>query len=244
MKYYESKSKIANSILSFIHSYIMLNNIDTYIEPFVGGCNIIDKVVCTNKFAYDKNKYLIELLRYLQNGGELPDEITREQYMDCKAHYNANDKYYPDWLLGAVGFLAGTGNKLYDGTYINSRSDYKDEKEALIEQIRSLTDVEFNCEDYKNLHPKNCLIYSDPPCSGSKGYESVSKEFNYKEFWDIMREWSKDNIVLISEKCAPDDFDIIWEQETDNTSDTKNRVTEKLFIHKSLNIDDNSDFDF
>ena len=108
------------------------------------------------------------------------------------------------------------------------------------EQSNPLGDV----PPYTYLHPKNCLIYADPPCSGSKGCESVSKEFNYKEFWNIMREWSKDNIVLISEKCAPDDFDIIWEQETDNKSDTKNRVTEKLFIHNSLNVDNNYDFDF
>ena len=61
MKYMGSKDKIADNILPFIHSYILMENADTYIEPFVGGANMIDKVICTNRFGYDKNKYLIAL---------------------------------------------------------------------------------------------------------------------------------------------------------------------------------------
>ena len=61
MRYHRGKSNIASSIIPFMHSYIILNNVDTYIEPFVGGANIIDKVQCSKKFGYDNNKYLIAL---------------------------------------------------------------------------------------------------------------------------------------------------------------------------------------
>ena len=44
MKCTGSKEQIASELLPIIHGYIIMNNIDTYIEPFVGGCNIIDKV--------------------------------------------------------------------------------------------------------------------------------------------------------------------------------------------------------
>ena len=48
MKYMGSKSKIASDIVAIINSYIVVYDIDDYIEPFVGGCNVIDKVNCSN----------------------------------------------------------------------------------------------------------------------------------------------------------------------------------------------------
>jgi DNA adenine methylase len=247
-----SKAKIAGEILPYIHSYIMVNNIDTYIEPFMGGCNMIDKVQCTNRLAYDKNRYLVALFQYLQNGGELPEDVSRAQYADCRAHYNADDGYYPDWYLAAVGFLAGFNGRFYDGCYANPGYDgeayrdyYQEAKRNILEQMKGLTDVKFATADYKTLHPHNSLIYADPPYAGTKGYLTITKEFNHKEFWDIMREWSKDNIVLISEENAPDDFDILWEAEVSRTirAIDKSKATEKLFIHHSLN-EDNVDYDF
>ena len=39
-----SKSRIAKHIVPIIQRYIDENNIDTYVEPFVGGANVIDKI--------------------------------------------------------------------------------------------------------------------------------------------------------------------------------------------------------
>ena len=61
-----SKSRIAKYIVPIIQSYIDKNNMETYIEPFVGGANIIDKVKCGKKYGFDKNKYLIALLQRVQ----------------------------------------------------------------------------------------------------------------------------------------------------------------------------------
>ena len=44
MKYMGSKSRIAKHIVPIIQEKIKENNIKTYIEPFCGGCNIIDKI--------------------------------------------------------------------------------------------------------------------------------------------------------------------------------------------------------
>lgn len=246
MKYMGSKAGIASEILPFIHSYIVVNNLDTYIEPFVGGANMIDKVQCSNKLAYDKNKYLIALFKHLQNGGELPEDVSREQFEDCKVHYKMKDKYYEDWYLAAVGFLAGFNGRFFDGGYAKPsyekdkyRDYYQEAKRNILEQVKSLTDVKFNVSDYKDLKPNNALVYMDPPYAGTQGYLTITKEFNHKEFWDIAREWSKNNIVLVSEESAPDDFDILWEQEVSRSLNAKNKskATEKLFIHKSLNKD-------
>lgn len=247
-----SKDGIASSILPFIHSYMVINNIDTYIEPFMGGCNMIDKVQASNRYAYDKNRYLVALFKHLQDGGELPEDVSREQYADCKAHYKVDDGYYPDWYLAAVGFLAGFNGRFYDGGYANPgwegnqyRDYYQEAKRNILEQMKFLRDVHFASGDYKDLKPKGALIYMDPPYAGTKGYLTITKEFNHKEFWDIVREWSKDNIVLVSEENAPDDFDALWEQEVCRTlrATEKNKATEKLFIHHSLN-EENIGYDF
>lgn len=48
-----------------------------------------------------------------------------------------------------------------------------------------------------------------------------------------MREISKEHIVLICEQTAPDDFEVIWQQELTRTLDVNKdnnfKITEKLF---------------
>ena len=50
-----------------------------------------------------------------------------------------------------------------------------------------------------------------------------------------MRLWSKDNIVIVSELEAPDDFIKIWEKSVSRSIKVDNKVksTEKIFIHKN-----------
>ena len=62
-----SKSRIAKYIVPIIQNYIDKNYITKYIEPFCGGCNIIDKIKCDNKIASDSHKYLIEMFKNSDN---------------------------------------------------------------------------------------------------------------------------------------------------------------------------------
>lgn len=62
--------------------------------------------------------------------------------------------------------------------------------------------------DYRHIKPRNCLIYCDPPYENSTLKYSGNR-FRTDEFWELMREWSKDNIVVISERQFPDDFRVI-----------------------------------
>lgn len=52
-----------------------------------------------------------------------------------------------------------------------------------------------------------------------------------KIFWEFIRNLSKDNIVLVSEETAPEDFTVVWEKtvlRSINASAKSNSV-EKLF---------------
>lgn len=84
MKYMGSKSRIAKYIVPILQSEINKNGIKEYIEPFCGGCNVIDKIKCDKKVANDLNKFLIALFIHLKNGGELPNEVSRELYNKVK----------------------------------------------------------------------------------------------------------------------------------------------------------------
>lgn len=62
MVYMGSKAKYAKYIVPILQKTIDENNIITYIECFVGGANIIDKIKCENRYGYDRSDTLIALL--------------------------------------------------------------------------------------------------------------------------------------------------------------------------------------
>lgn len=80
MKYMGSKSRIAKYIVPILQECIDSNNVTTYIEPFVGGANIIDKIRCQERIGSDINPYLIALLKRVQEGKPLLDEVSKDTY--------------------------------------------------------------------------------------------------------------------------------------------------------------------
>lgn len=239
-----SKSRIAKFIVPVIQEYINKNNIQCYVEPFVGGANVIDKITCEKRIGIDLNKYLIALLKHVQEGKPLLDEVPRELYNKARESFNNGDtSNFEDWEIGCIGFLASYNGRFFDGGFAKSgfektkyglrlRDYYKESKNNLLNQGSSLKGINFMVGDYKEMYGyHNCLIYCDPPYQNTKQYSNAAY-FDYKCFWETVREWSKDNVVLISEQAAPDDFECIWEQKVSRSikASDKSKSTEKLFI--------------
>ena len=86
MKYMGSKAKVARYIVPIIQEQIERSGYETYLEPFCGGCNVIDKIEAPQRIASDCNKYLIALMQHIQAGGELPGYIEREEYAKVRAN--------------------------------------------------------------------------------------------------------------------------------------------------------------
>lgn len=241
MKYMGSKSRIAKYIVPIIQNYIDDYNIKTYVEPFCGGCNVIDKIKAERKIACDKQKYLIALYNNLDKVSLLPDFVTREHYSEVRDCYNKGLATYPDWYIGAIGFLASYNGRFFDGGYgaiAHTKNGidinyYDRAKRTLTKQIPFLKDIEFYDGDYKELcsNADNTLIYCDPPYEGSKQYKN---HIDYEEFWNWCRTMSKNNIVLISEHNARSDFECVWSMPVQRTIDNRKntKATEKLFIYK------------
>lgn len=99
MIYQGSKNRISKHILPIVTKYLAENRY--YVEPFCGGCNLIDKIDHPFRMANDINKYLIALFKYVLAGKALPNFIEKAEYYKVKA--NKDD--YEDWYVGFVGFL-------------------------------------------------------------------------------------------------------------------------------------------
>ena len=138
-----SKSRVAKNILPIIQEAINNYNIKNYIEPFCGGCNVIDKVKCERKIASDNNKYLIGLLQNIDKVSFLPKFVTKEHYSEVRDCFNKGLTIFPDWYIGAIGFLASYNGRFFDGGYagvVKTKDgvirDYYDEaKRNLVAQI-------------------------------------------------------------------------------------------------------------
>jgi DNA adenine methylase len=230
LQYFGGKSRIANHIVQYLES--IREPDQPYIEPFVGSGIVISKM-SGKREAYDKHPYLIAMYKALQKGWIPPKEIAEEQY-----HYIKENKDEQPHLTGFVGFSCSFSGKWFGGFARNNRGDNYclQSHNSLLKKMQTLHSVKFEMVDYKDLQPKNSLIYCDPPYRGTTQYGLVGN-FNSDEFWNTMREWSIHNTVVIIEYNAPDDFECVWQQEARtgirNKDNIREKRVEKLYTYKS-----------
>ena len=201
------------------------------VEPFVGGCNIISKM-SGERYCYDINEYLIEMYKAVQNGWTPPAIITEEEY-----DYIRNNKDKDKPLTGFVGIGCSYSGKWFGGYARNKtgRNYCLNAHNSILKQLNEIRDIKFDCKDYKELEFDDCLIYCDPPYKNTTKY-SIIGSFDTEEFWNVMRNWSKNNTVIISEYEAPNDFECIKEINTKtdirNRSGKRENRVERLFKFK------------
>ena len=233
MKYMGSKNRIAKHILP-----IMLADRKEgqyWVEPFVGGANMIDKVD-GNRIGSDINKYLIQALTDIRDNVDLLPknniEFTEDDYKTLRGRDHRFEGYcgfacsYSGKWLG--GWCRGNSS---DGTprdYVNEA--YKN----AVKQSPNIQGVEFKCCSYQELDiPSNSIIYCDPPYAGTTKYKD---DFDHDKFWDWCRRKAElGSTIYVSEYNAPDDFECIWEKEivSSLTKDTgAKKGVEKLFTYE------------
>lgn len=238
MRYVGSKNKLSKDLVPIIQSYIT-EDTKGYLEPFVGGANMIDKIKCKNKIGCDIHKELIALLKKAQTDYIFPSRILENEYKEVKN----NKENYDDWYVGLVGFCSSFGAKYFGGYARNSKDDHSGKWSAgaiknLNKQRQNLKDIHFkNCSflDLPKEKIKGYVIYCDIPYNGTTKY--ATKNFPYNEFYQWCKDMSKENIVLISEYSMPEDFKEVWSKEhktlldsNKSNNDKDNIRTEKLFV--------------
>lgn len=232
MKYMGSKSRIAKHILPIMLKYKTPEM--TWVEPFVGGANMIDKVE-GNRIGNDNQEYVIALYKALQNGYVPPKEVSSDFFFEVKN----NKENYSKELVGYLGTQLTFGCEWWGSFRRDNTGKRKYDLEAynnVMKQQPNLKGIEFVYGDYRDLEiPPKSLIYCDPPYRGVRKYVGNVK-FDSDVFWEICRNWSKQgHVVFISEYEAPKDFACVWSKEISasaNNSIKKGqglKATERLF---------------
>lgn len=227
-----SKNRIAKYLLPIMLEEAKNNNITTWVEPFVGGANMIDKVPKEFKrVGYDINPHLTTaLIDIRDNVSILPNELSETNYKLIKG---TEAKSINSWLR----FVCSFGGKFDNGYAREKGSDDTTfcgyGKRNALKQSPNIQNIEFICNSFENLSFENSLIYCDPPYKGTTSYKT--NPFPYEKFY----EWCKDmklkgNLVFISEYEMPSEFKEIWKGEIKtNFSSTRKKAThnaiEKLF---------------
>ena len=204
MAYLGGKSKGAEHILKVLN-HEMFDNYD-YLESMVGYGHILRRVI--NKKSYtasDVNPLLMTLLKAIQCNTPLPT-ITRERYDHLRKQteitleravaafqYSFNGKEFGGWVGGRNDTPTYARPNGRIDNMANSRKQYYDK----LHDNPTFQATQLTCCSYEDITPFNKLCYVDPPYQATTKYGTQT--FDSDRFWETMRRWSRDNIVLISE---------------------------------------------
>jgi DNA adenine methylase len=208
-----------------------------YFEPFIGMASIMkhfaEESNCRELYASDANKDLILLWQAIQKGWQPPLHCSLKEYNTLKDSKSSAKR-------GFIGIAASYGAIFFSGYRLNynkNKNYLKEASDGLLSIAKSMKKVDFiGAHSYNEWAPKGYLIYCDPPYLNNKLKTPYFQGFDHKLFWETMRKWSKNNIVIISEVTAPKDFIKIWSaQSTCNNFEHINKnYVDSLFMHNSL----------
>ena len=228
MIYKGSKRRLVKHYKPIIEAFITEQT--EYIEPFVGGCNMITEINANIKRGNDINKYLIALLKYFQSGCSLPVWIDEEEYKRVRS----NPQNYPDWYVGYVGFICsyrGGFFKGYNGIRQTKRGICNYQEDARNNFIKTnLNNIVLSNLDYRLLNIKEgSVVYCDAPYKNTDKYKGTG-EFDYNAYYEWLRGLKQKGCkVFISEIEMLADYICIKEVQIQNCLNNNRVITEKLF---------------
>ena len=241
MSYQGGKVKLGSKIhhvISLIENFFEDDKLE-YFEPFVGFCGVMRhfaKEKDRTCFGCDLNTDIVLMWQKLQKGWNPPINCNKDEYLKLKKSKTHSAK------RGFLGVACSYGGIFFVGYRSNQRLGSRNRKSVNLTRdsiLKTADDVKnvkfFESKSYDKFKPKNQLIYADPPYAENKYTQSEFFKFDSDHFWDVMRKWSKNNIVVISERNAPPDFKKIWSTELGvNHNSKQSKHNECLYMHDIL----------
>ena len=230
MAYVGGKSKCYSHIVNILNNPIYDKLI--YLEPFVGMCHILRRIVNKKKYlASDINQNLYFLLKGVQEH-KTTSPISKKRY------YFLKNQKEPTFEKSLAAFTYSYNGKEFGGytkTDKNLTRNYPDERiryYKLLQENDTFNKTKIKNCAYNQWKPSGYLIYCDPPYKNTTDY---STNFDHELFWNVIREWSKNNTVFVSEYTAPKDFKTVSKGEkymSLSGAGSSSKRTEKLFQMK------------
>jgi len=226
VQYFGGKQRVATELVVEIQRH-RTGDSQLFFEPFLGGANIVT-LISGRRAAADANIDLITMYKALQQGWVPPSTLSAEEYALAKALPEGTTP-----IKAFAGFGCSFAGKWFGGYAKSGVRNYALNAKNSLEKKRSgLQGVALFAKKYNEFTPIGALVYCDPPYQGTTQYGAVG-EFNTAAFWDTMRQWAEQNIVLVSEYAAPDNCEVVWEKHviTDiRGTEGKLPRVEKLFL--------------
>lgn len=203
--------KIYNEIIKLEREYSGDTKLE-YIEPFCGMCSVLrnfSRESDRKVIGYDINKDLILLLEDIRNNTMIfPTTITKEEYEKARNEESSSKRAFKG-IIGSWGGIFFGAYRLGYNCKRNYIQEGRNGLEKLGKDIQS-NEIKFEYKSYLELNPKGKLIYCDPPYIGNKLMSKYFQNFDHSLFWKTMDEWSKDNLVIVSERICPSNWKSIW----------------------------------
>ena len=156
MQYFGGKQRISKQLSQYLNS--QLKNNQPFVDLFCGSCNIISKIDKDRlRIANDKHKYLISMWKELQNGWQMPNNISEEEYKYIKDHKDENPA-----LTGFVGFGLSYSGKWFGGYSrgTKGRNYCLNAKNSNNKILNNIIDVKFYNLNYDEVPiPDGSLVY-------------------------------------------------------------------------------------
>ena len=239
MYYLGGKARINKWVVDNLQA-VVTPDLEGYLEPFVGAGWVLAEFgkrgfpVGWTIEAGDIHPDLIMLWQALQQGWQPPACVTPELYKELR--------HAPSSPLRAfVGFGCSFSGKWFGGyAKDNKGRNYAgNARNSLLSKAAWIKGVEFSCQPYWEWQPEHKLIYCDPPYAQATTYKDADG-FDYQRFWRVVREWSQNNVVVISEYNAPGDFVAVAERITHTdmrcaTGKQEDRI-ERLFMLEAISV--------
>lgn len=228
-----SKARHAKHIVPFLMEGH--DQANWYIEPFMGGGNMLSNVPAKHKWGNDTAGYAVALLEAVASGWEPPETLTQDEYYDIKC---SPDKYDAA-KVGFAMYCCSYASKEWGGYARNKPNEGKNSSYPagsaanLNAQRPGLIGTKFTCMSYLDLKiPNDSTVYCDPPYAATTGYGG---DFDNEQFWRWASDLSMRCRVFVSEYTSPDEWKCIWEKTVSKyvtkKDDKYDKATEKLFIY-------------
>jgi DNA adenine methylase len=231
MRYMGSKARYAAQIMPILMRGHNGNR--WYIEPFVGGGNMISACPADNRWGNDVAAFAVALLEAVARGWVPPDDIDLRTYNDIRQNPMRHDPALVGFAMYCCSYAGKPWGGYWRATDKNgfARSGAAEQQRHLLKQASSIRGIKWTTAHFSDIEiPNGATVYCDPPYAGTTGYGG---HFDHDAFWSWAADLATRCRVFVSEYTAPDGLcDLVWEKNVANslTKDTgAKRGVEKLF---------------
>lgn len=167
----------------------------------------------------------------LKSGWKLPYKCVSKENYDRLRKSKTHSA-----LRGFIGIACAYSGIFFAGyrPFSSAQNYFERTRKGLLDMVQYLKNIKFlSASNYDEFNPTGMTIYCDPPYKGNNFKSEHFDNFYHDAFWDLMRKWSMNNLVFISEYTAPKDFECVWKKTAKSVySGQKKEKIEKLFIYK------------